>query len=146
MLMIGIVRTVMTKLTTPPMANRIAPRSTKLIFHGETPFISSTSRIVAAPESLSVILLRRNRGLSVENPFRWSAARNAIALVCLNFHVWDEREYEFDEFIHASFSSLLQLKKALEAYQSLMYFGTELDTAIEAPLFLVVRHGGHHLS
>lgn len=80
----------------------------------------------------------------LDGPFCWSAAHNVMALVRLKFHVWDEREYEFDQFVHVSFSSLFQLKKALQAYQPLIYVGAELDTAIEAPLFLVVRHWGHH--
>lgn len=81
-----------------------------------------------------------------DGPLCWSAPHDVIALVRLNFHVWDEREYEFDQFIHASFSPLLQLEKALETYQFLIYVGTELDTAIEASLFLVDGCSGHHFS
>lgn len=79
------------------------------------------------------------------DPFCLSAPHNVIALVRLNFHVWDEREYEFDQLVHASFSSLFQLEKALEAHQSLIYIGTELDTTIEASLFLVDTRPRHHV-
>ena len=91
-----------------------------------------------------VLSTARNVVLFLGRPFRWSATQNVIAFVRLDLHVRDEGEHEFDQLIHASFSSLFQLEKALEADQSLVYFGAELDATIEASLFPVIRHRGHH--
>ena len=61
-----------------------------------------------------------------------SAFYDIVVLVRLDLHIRDEGEYEFDQLIHAAFSPLLQLEKALKAYQFLVYFGTYLDTSVEA--------------
>jgi len=109
--------------------------------HRERKVVASSGNLQSFSPVLSTA---RNVALFLGRPFRWSATQNVIAFVRLDLHVRDEGEHEFDQLIHASFSSLFQLEKALEAHQSLVYFGAELDTTIEASLFLVVRHWGHH--
>jgi hypothetical protein len=69
--------------------------------------------------------------------------QNIIILIRVNLQVWDERQNEFDQLIHAPFLSLLQLKKALEAHQLLVNLGADLDTAVETPLLLGSRRPWH---
>lgn len=58
--MIGIVRILITKLTTPPITKRTAAKSTKPCFRGEGPFILITSTIPLFRDELSVFTPGRN--------------------------------------------------------------------------------------
>jgi hypothetical protein len=63
----GIVRTVMMRLTTPPITKKTAAKSTKPCFTGEIAFIIlSTSGTVFTQQRLSVITPGRNHASSVE--------------------------------------------------------------------------------
>jgi len=97
-LLMGIVRRANTKLTTPPITNRTAAKSTKPCFNGETPFIFFNSKREVRKVGLRIILLSRNQA----RLWKLAGGKNLIVSVFLD-HFFLELKVRVNQVRQESF-------------------------------------------
>ena len=79
---------------------------------------------------------------------RWfcfgSSLYDVIVLIHVNLQVRYEGEDELDQFIHATFTPLFQLEKALKTNQALVHLTAYLYAAAQAPLLALFEWSRHY--